>query len=138
VISTADGSRRQVRASFAPIEAEAGSEKSTEWVVVVRDMTSEHEVVRLQNDFVATVSHELRTPLTAIKGFVETMRRDDVELDDGQVHMFLEIMGEQADRLEHLINDLLDVSTIESGRPLNVDLAPMDLVARGQERRARL
>ena len=90
----------------------------------MRDVTLEQETERLKDDFVATVSHELRTPLTAIKGFLETMRRDDIELGAGQVRMFLQIMGEQADRLERLIGDLLDMSAIESGRPLEVDVEP--------------
>jgi PAS domain S-box-containing protein len=135
VISTADGEHRHVRASYAPIEADEdlGSDERS-WVVVVRDVTLEQETERLKDDFVATVSHELRTPLTAIKGFLETMRRDDIELGEAQVRMFLQIMGEQADRLERLIGDLLDMSAIESGRPLEVDVSPVDLT--GTVRRA--
>ncbi|MEO6867713.1 MAG: ATP-binding protein [Gaiellales bacterium] len=146
VISTADGEHRHVRASYAPIDddgayaatnADAASEADNEndvvgsigqsWVIVVHDTTLEQETERLKNDFVATVSHELRTPLTAIKGFLDTMRRDDIELGAGQVRMFLQIMGDQADRLERLIGDLLDMSAIESGRPLEVDLTPVDV-----------
>jgi len=132
VVSTVDGERRHVRASYAPIERQGGTGESDDdhsWVVVVRDVTLEQETERLKDDFVATVSHELRTPLTAIKGFLETMQRDDIELGAGQVRMFLQIMGEQADRLERLIGDLLDMSAIESGRPLEVDLAPVDLTS---------
>ncbi|MCW2956646.1 MAG: two-component sensor histidine kinase [Thermoleophilia bacterium] len=128
VLATADGERRKVRASFAPIDDDsdsAGDEPM--WVVVVRDVTLEHETERLKDDFVATVSHELRTPLTAIKGFLDTMQRDDIELGEGQVRMFLQIMGEQADRLDRLVGDLLDMSAIESGRPLEVELSPVDL-----------
>jgi PAS domain S-box-containing protein len=129
LISTADGDHRHVRASFAPIEPDGDCENPEDhsWVVVVRDVTLEQETERLKDDFVATVSHELRTPLTAIKGFLDTMRRDDIELGAGQVRMFLQIMGEQADRLERLIGDLLDMSAIESGRPLEVDVSPVDL-----------
>lgn len=128
VISTADGDHRHVRASYAPIESEAGAAGDDQsWVVVVRDVTLEQETERLKDDFVATVSHELRTPLTAIKGFLETMQRDDIELGAAQVRMFLQIMGEQAVRLERLIGDLLDMSAIESGRPLEVDVSPVDL-----------
>ncbi|MCW2928581.1 MAG: multi-sensor signal transduction histidine kinase [Thermoleophilia bacterium] len=132
VVSTADGTRRHVRASYAPIEGAGQQDDGTpgdSWVVVVRDVTSEQETERLKDDFVATVSHELRTPLTAIKGFLDTMQRDDIELGAGQVRMFLQIMGEQADRLERLIGDLLDMSAIESGRPLEVDIAPIDLTS---------
>jgi signal transduction histidine kinase len=143
VLSTSDGELRDVRASYAPIEREdderddasidsshaASARRDDEhcWVVVVRDITQEQETERLKDDFVATVSHELRTPLTAIKGFLETMRRDDIELGAAQVRMFLQIMGEQADRLERMIGDLLDMSAIESGRPLEVDVTPTDL-----------
>ncbi|MCW2971946.1 MAG: VicK [Thermoleophilia bacterium] len=134
VLSTSEGERRHVRASYAPIAApgsDAGDDdprgESPAWVVVVRDVTSEQETERLKDDFVATVSHELRTPLTAIKGFLETMRRDDIELGEAQVRMFLQIMGEQADRLERMIGDLLDMSLIESGRPLVVETGPVDI-----------
>ena len=135
-LSTAHGERRHVRASFAPIDTRGEGDEDADddplgeapaWVVVVRDVTVEQEGERLKDDFVATVSHELRTPLTAIKGFLETMRRDDIVLGAGQVRMFLQIMGEQADRLERMIGDLLDMSAIESGRPLVVDVAPVDV-----------
>ncbi|MCW2961990.1 MAG: multi-sensor signal transduction histidine kinase [Thermoleophilia bacterium] len=126
VLATADGDRRQVRASFASIDDESMGDEPM-WVVVVRDITLERQTERLKDDFVATVSHELRTPLTAIKGFLQTMQRDDIELGAGQIKMFLQIMGEQADRLERLIGDLLDMSAIESGRPLDVDVSPVDL-----------
>ena len=135
VVATADGERRHVRASYAPIDVEEhdGGDPATEddhrWVVVVRDVTLEQETERLKDDFVATVSHELRTPLTAIKGFLETMQREDIVLGAGQVRMFLQIMGEQADRLERLIGDLLDMSAIESGRPLEVAVSPIDLTS---------
>jgi signal transduction histidine kinase len=135
VVSTSDGAHRHVRASYAPIERDSLGEEphlrdeDHSWVVVVRDITLEQETERLKDDFVATVSHELRTPLTAIKGFLDTMRRDDIELGAAQVRMFLQIMGEQADRLERMIGDLLDMSAIESGRPLEVDVAPTDLAS---------
>lgn len=132
MVSTADGDHRHVRASYAPIiepESDQGdaSGEDHSWVIVLRDVTLEQETERLKDDFVATVSHELRTPLTAIKGFLETMRRDDIDLGAAQVRMFLQIMGEQADRLERLIGDLLDMSAIESGRPLEVERAPVDV-----------
>lgn len=126
-MATADGGRREVRASYARIDDDHDHGDGAAWVVVVRDVTRERETERIKDDFVATVSHELRTPLTAIRGFLETMQRDDVELSAGQVGMFLEIMGEQSTRLERMINDLLDVSALESGRPLRVSIATVEL-----------
>lgn len=124
-VSTEDGSRRSVRASYAPFRKPG--EDADSWVVVLRDITKETETERLKDDFVATVSHELRTPLTALTGFIETMRRDDVDLGQDQIEMFLDIMSQQADRLGRLINDLLDVSAMEHGRPIRVDVRPLDV-----------
>ena len=126
VMTTADGARRQVHASYSPIPGDDDMHPEL-WVVVIRDVTRERETERLKDDFVATVSHELRTPLTAIKGFLDTMRRPDVDLPPEQVETFLEIMSGQTDRLERLISDLLDMSLIESGRPLKLHTAPTNL-----------
>jgi GAF domain-containing protein len=85
-------------------------------VSIFRDITREVEVDRLKSEFVATVSHELRTPMTAIKGYVDilTMGAAGV-LDENQQH-FLEIVRNNIDRLNILVNDLLDISRIEAGR----------------------
>ncbi len=85
-------------------------------VSIFRDITREVEVDRLKSEFVATVSHELRTPMTAIKGYVDilTMGAAGV-LDENQLH-FLEIVRNNIDRLNVLVNDLLDISRIEAGR----------------------
>jgi two-component system phosphate regulon sensor histidine kinase PhoR len=80
---------------------------------------------KMRIDFVANVSHELRTPLTSIKGYTETLLQD---LEDGRIPdpEFLRIILKNSDRLLALINDLLDLSAIESGadelHPANLDL----------------
>ena len=80
---------------------------------------------KMRIDFVANVSHELRTPLTSIKGYTETLLQD---LEEGRAldPEFLKIILKNSNRLLALINDLLDLSAIESGadelHPVEVDL----------------
>jgi PAS domain S-box-containing protein len=85
-------------------------------VSIFRDITREVEVDRLKSEFVATVSHELRTPMTSIKGFVDLMLMGAAgEVSDQQRH-FLDIVRTNTNRLEILVNDLLDISRIEAGK----------------------
>jgi two-component system phosphate regulon sensor histidine kinase PhoR len=82
-------------------------------VAVLHDITEIKKIEKMRIDFVANVSHELRTPLTSIKGFIETLK--DGAIDDPQNRRrFLEIIESQADRLNNLIADLLQLSKIES------------------------
>ena len=72
------------------------------------------ELDRLKDDFVSTVSHELRTPLTSIRSFSEILREDpDVDLE--QRKKFLDIITKETERLTRLINQILDLSKLESG-----------------------
>ena len=83
---------------------------------VFRDVTHEREVDRMKSEFVSLVSHELRTPLTSIKGYIDLLMDGDAgELNEEQLE-YLGIAKNNADRLVALINDLLDVSRIESGK----------------------
>ena len=93
-----------------------------------RDVTQERELDRMKTEFVSQVSHELRTPLTAIKGFTDLLLDGDAgELNEEQEE-YLQTVKSNADRLVTLINDLLDVARLESGRfKLNVE--PLDLPA---------
>jgi len=104
-------------------------------VSIFRDITHEVEVDRLKSEFVATVSHELRTPMTAIKGYVDILMMGAAgALNENQSH-FLEIVGGNIDRLNVLVNDLLDISRIEAGKvvlaPQPVDLRELaqDVIA---------
>ena len=85
-------------------------------VSVFRDVTVEVETERAKTEFVSTVSHELRTPMTSIKGYADLLMMGAVgELADEQ-RRFLSIIKNNADRLTELVNDLLNISRIESGR----------------------
>jgi two-component system phosphate regulon sensor histidine kinase PhoR len=95
-------------------------------VIVIHDITESHRYEDLRKEFVANVSHELRTPLTMIKGFVETLR--DGALDDRPRALeYLATVERHSDQLANLVNDLLDLSRLDSGAdivassPVHVD-----------------
>ncbi len=95
-------------------------------VSIFRDITHEVEVDRLKSEFVTTVSHELRTPMTAIKGYVDLLKMGATgALNDNQMH-FMDIVRNNIDRLNILVNDLLDISSIEAGR-IRIEAQPIDL-----------
>ncbi len=95
-------------------------------VSIFRDITHEVEVDRLKSEFVATVSHELRTPMTAIKGYVDILLLGAAgAINENQSH-FLDVVKNNIDRLNILVNDLLDVSRIEAGRVI-LSPQPLDL-----------
>jgi PAS domain S-box-containing protein len=97
-------------------------------VSIFHDITHQVEVDRLKTEFVATVSHELRTPMTSIKGYVEILLMGAAgALNEQQVH-FLKVVNQNTERLGILVNDLLDISRIDSGR-LTLALQPLDLTA---------
>ncbi|MFA4981032.1 MAG: ATP-binding protein [Candidatus Omnitrophota bacterium] len=83
-------------------------------VFVFHDITELKRLEDIRKDFVANVSHELRTPISSIKGYAETLLDGKVDNED-TVKEFLGIIYQDSDRLANLINDLLDLSRIESG-----------------------
>ncbi len=83
-------------------------------VAVMHDMTKEAEVAQMKNDFVSHVSHELRTPLASIKAYVE-MLIDGEATDTKQQQEFYDVIQNEANRLGRLIDNILDISRIESG-----------------------
>lgn len=94
-------------------------------VLVFHDITRLRKLENIRRDFVANVSHELRTPITSIKGYAETLL--DGALDD-QAHAreFLQIINADSDRLRQLVDDLLDLSKIESGK-IKLNMVPCDV-----------
>jgi two-component system phosphate regulon sensor histidine kinase PhoR len=83
-------------------------------VAVLHDMTREKEVGQMKNDFVSNVSHELRTPLASIKAYVE-MLIDGEAQDEKTTSEFYEVIQNEANRLGRLIDNILNISRIESG-----------------------
>jgi two-component system phosphate regulon sensor histidine kinase PhoR len=86
-------------------------------VLVLHDVTELRRLERVRAEFVANVSHELRTPLTAMKGYLETLL--DGALDEpAHARRFLDTAHRHADRLGRLVDDLLQLSDVESGRAI--------------------
>lgn len=89
-------------------------------ILVLYDNTPVYKLENMRREFVANVSHELKTPLTSIKGFVETLLGGALR-DPEKAAEFLKIMQEDSERLTRLIDDLLELSKIESkGAPLKM------------------
>ena len=97
-------------------------------VAIFNDITELRNIERMKTEFVSTVAHELRTPLTSIKGFIRTLL-DDTEgfYDRDTQQEFYNIIDQECDRLVRLISDMLNVSRIEAGRPLQLNWQPVDL-----------
>ena len=93
------------------------------FLLVLHDITELRRLEKVRAEFVANVSHELRTPLTAIKGYLETVL-DETGLESDTHRRFLEIANSHAERMGRLIDDLLNLSDIETGK---VVLDPMPI-----------
>lgn len=89
--------------------------------MTVQDITREVELNAAQSRFISNVSHELRTPLFNIKSFIETLYEYGEELTAAQKHEFLDTANRETDRLTRLVNDVLDLSRLESGREYRFD-----------------
>ncbi len=92
--------------------------------VTVQDLTREVELNAAKSQFISNVSHELRTPLFNIKSYVETLHDLGDQLTEEQKHEFLGIANSETDRLTRLVNDVLDLSRLESTRKLTFE--PID------------
>ncbi len=97
----------------------------------VHDMTKIREAEELKSTFVSVVSHELKTPVALIKGYAETLSREDADWDPATVRDSLNVIIDEADRLTELIESLLDASRLQSGDlKLNVSDVALDDLAR--------
>ncbi len=119
------------------IEAEAKEEE-------LNTVDALRTTLRAQGDFLATLSHEIRSPLGFIKGYTTTLLRSDANWDTNTQKEFLRIIDQETDRMEKLLENLLDSAQWESGRA-RVDLQPIrlepllnDLVIRSRVHHAQL
>lgn len=106
---------RHVEVNAASIRNPADETGGT--ILIFHDYTRIKELENVRREFVANVSHELRTPLTLIKGYVETLI-DGAKDDPAVATKFLQTIHKHTDRLTFLIEDLLQLSQLESGQPI--------------------
>lgn len=97
-------------------------------IVNIHDITRFREEEEIKSTFTTIISHELKTPVALIKGYAQTLARPDATWDGETARQSLQIIEEEADRLEALINNLLDVSRIQAGG-LRLDFADVNLAA---------
>jgi len=110
----------------ADVRTETGESIGT--AAIFNDITEIKNVDKMKTAFVSTVSHELRTPLTSIKGFISTLLQDTEGFYDNETrHEFYTIIDTECDRLRRLIDDLLNVSRIESGNVLELNVGDVDV-----------
>ncbi len=98
-------------------------------LLVSRDISQLERMETMRRDFIANVSHELKTPLTVVAGFSEMLADDYASCSEEEVAHYLKLICEQNARMQRLIEDLLTLSSLETGSSApveeRVDLAPM-------------
>ena len=103
---------RLLNGQVTPLQSQPPYGSGPALLLVLRDLTEQHQLAQLRADFVANASHELRTPLASLQGYVETLQ--GAAKDDPVARAkFLPIMLAQAERMSRLIDDLLSLSRIE-------------------------
>jgi len=105
-----NGGKRFLQVHGTPLRDPSGEEIGA--LVVLNDVTKIRRLEEIRREFVANASHEIRTPVTSIKGFVETLLEGALE-DRETAERFLGIIGKHADRLNAIVQDLLNLSKIE-------------------------
>ena len=108
-----DGGHISVSVTFTPLRDEQN--RLVNIIANVLDITRFREEEEMKSTFTSIISHELKTPVSLIKGYAQTLARPDADWDAETARQSLEVIEEEADRLEALINNLLDVSRIQAG-----------------------
>lgn len=125
VLSGAEGVPGEVRVDDRTLSLTARPLPAGGAVLALYDLTPFRRLEAVRRDFVANVSHELRTPLTVVTGFVETLQDDDLPPDLRR--RFLAMTDSNVRRMQRIVDDLLDLSRIESGgwlpNPVELDFA---------------
>ncbi len=121
-----DGSLLPVGITYAPLMSPEN--RLLNIIATVRDITHFRQAEELKSTFISVISHELKTPVALIKGYVATLRREDVQWDADIVRDSLQVIEEEADRLTELIENLLEASRLQAGG-LKLHFAPVSLEA---------
>ena len=124
IIALEEPDRRFLQFYTAPVAGVDGQEVIGR-IIALRDITRERELDKMKTDFISVVSHELRTPLTSIKGYTDLLLSGAAGENSELQTEFLGIIQLSTTRLSNLINDVLDISRIESGT-LKIKHEPID------------
>jgi signal transduction histidine kinase len=108
-----DGQRTSVSITYSPLYDNEG--QLVHIVGSVHDVSRFREAEEMKAMFISVISHELKTPVALIKGYANTLRREDAHWDQETVRESLTIIEEESDRLDRLINNLLEASRIQAG-----------------------
>lgn len=122
VLTTAFGNTITVLINSYPVQEPNGMTKGA--VTILRDISREKEIDRMKTELIRSVSHEFRTPLSAIVGMTEMIIDGDIE--DNKREKYLGTILSEGIRLSSMVNDLLSIARIESGRE-SLQLKPLDL-----------
>ena len=94
-------------------------------VVIIRDMTNEHNLDQMKKDFIANVSHELRTPISLLQGYTESIV-DGIVTEPEEIKESLSIVLDETNRLNRLVNELLNVARMDAeGLSVNKEIQPI-------------
>lgn len=121
MIVSSERSPRYFLLSVAPLRKKHNSEIYGAAGIFL-DITELKRAERIRIEFVGNVSHELRTPLTTINGYLQTLTADFQNGRYSEASEFLKIVSENVKRLRHLVEDLLDLSALESGKELTPEM----------------
>ena len=129
------GENRFLQVIVTPLE---GLAEPAATLLILQDLTRIRRLETVRRDFISNISHELRTPLTSLKALVETLR-DGAMDDPPAARHFLTRMEEEVDALAQMVEELLELSRIESGQvPLRLRPTPVETIVRPPVERLRL
>lgn len=126
-VEMVDCSRQETRiiqARFSPIHDDSG--KCSGAITLLQDVTRNREMAQLKSEFISTAAHELRTPLTVMLGFSDLLLDND-NIDADAQREYLKIISTKSESLATIVDDLLDLSRIESGRLITLDRSMITL-----------
>jgi len=127
-IKRPDGSVVTVGITCSPLYSREGRLVSV--IANVRDITRFREAEEMKSTFVSVISHELKSPVSIIKGYADTLRREDAQWDTDTLRQGLAVIAEESDRLNRLIDNLLDASRLQaSAFKLEISYLQVDKLA---------
>lgn len=116
---------RIMEARTAPVHRR--DRTGSEWITLLHDVTREREFDRMKSEFIATAAHELSTPLAVIMGYAELLQAHQEEAGDEQSRDYTQTIYDKVQHLEKIVDDLLNLSRIESGRVIVLHRAPCNM-----------